>query len=38
MHLLAATVTTPAIATSTWIWVLIAFIAGMWFQNRISRR
>ena len=38
MHLLAATVHTPAVATSTTIWVLVAFIAGMWFQNRISRR
>ena len=38
MHYLAATVHTPAIATSTWILVLVAFIAGMWFQNRISRR
>jgi hypothetical protein len=38
MHDLAATVTTPAIAASTWILVLVAFIAGMWFMNRIGRR
>lgn len=38
MHPLAAQITTPAVANSTWIWVLLAFIAGMWFMNRIGRR
>ncbi len=38
MHYLAATVTTPTIAGSTWIWVLLAFIAGMWFMTKIGRR
>jgi hypothetical protein len=38
MHNLAATVHTPAIAGSTWIFVLLAFIAGMWFMTKIGRR
>ncbi len=36
--MLAATVHTPAIASSTWVWVLLAFIAGMWFMTKIGRR